>query len=259
MRCPTTAGRGTARWKTARVDSEQNRAATVPLSFAAPSRPSTPAVDWRRAARCRRHAGREPRPGGCNRQASPRDAGTTAADAMLVVRTFSGEGTRLASRSVALRVPPGLHVHQVDVPTAGLAAGGYSVTWDLGDGRATGRLGLSVLAAASVIRCAVVWRQSNANPAGQRDDAPLPVGRGRPSGEAPAAAGCRDRGPAHARPRAAGHPVGRRPARCHRPAHGHPPAGVSLSRQSVAPAVLGEDPGRLRSNQAVSPARLSPR
>jgi predicted esterase len=63
----------------------------------------------------------------------------------VTTRVVSGEGSRLAVRQVMLDVAPGVTVHEVDVPAAAQPPGGYAVTWDAGNGAASGRLGLSVL------------------------------------------------------------------------------------------------------------------
>ncbi len=66
----------------------------------------------------------------------------------VTVRVWSGEGTRVAGRQQTIDVKPGLGSHEIEVPGGPLPSGGYTVSWDVADGTASGRLGLSVLPAA---------------------------------------------------------------------------------------------------------------
>jgi predicted esterase len=68
----------------------------------------------------------------------------------LTTRVLTGEGTRAAGRQVTVTAEPEVHVEDVEVPAGALPSGGYTVTWDVGDGAASGRLGLSILPAADV-------------------------------------------------------------------------------------------------------------
>ncbi len=68
----------------------------------------------------------------------------------LSTRVLTGEGTRAAGRQLAVTAEPGVHVEDIEVPSGTLPSGGYTVTWDAGNGAASGRVGLSILPAADV-------------------------------------------------------------------------------------------------------------
>jgi predicted esterase len=123
-----------------RVDSEQSPRASRPLAFAA-ARPGdtlrADAVLDRNTVR----AGESPR----LRLAT---LAAAAASSVATLRVLSGEGTRLAARQESLALATGLGRQELEVPAADLPPGGYAVTWELADGSAAGRFGLTVLPAA---------------------------------------------------------------------------------------------------------------
>jgi len=120
-----------------RVDSEQSPRRSVVLPFDPPS----PDADVHAAAVLERnHLVR-----GETTRLRIAVLSPAAGSVPLVVRCFSGEGTRLLQRQVDLPVSAGLSVGEADVGADGLPPGGYMISWEAGS--SGGRTGLSVLAA----------------------------------------------------------------------------------------------------------------
>lgn len=121
-----------------RVDSEQSPRRYEELAFEPPPAPAGTGELQAAAVLERNHvsAGEEIRLRLATLAASP-------VSTSLTLRAWSGEGTRMLSRVVNVKVPAGLQRQDLDIP-ATLAPGGYAVTWELSNA-AQGRLGLSVL------------------------------------------------------------------------------------------------------------------
>jgi predicted esterase len=138
------AGDGRARYcavEDGRVDSEQSPRRYEPVTFAPPPPTAAPAVA---AALTVNHI---PEGGTTSLRLATWSPGPL--NEPLMVRVFSGEGTRLQSRATRVDAPAGLTVRDVEVPAGSLPRGGYGLTWSVGNVIASGRTGLSVLAAGS--------------------------------------------------------------------------------------------------------------
>lgn len=125
-----------------RVDSEQNPRRYVPLSFEVPS----PGQTVQAAAVLDRNHVRA----GESAHLRLATLAPAATEATFALRALSGEGTRLTSGRTTVDVEPGLQRHEIEAPLSSLPPGGYLLMWEMLDGDASGRLGVSVLPAEDI-------------------------------------------------------------------------------------------------------------